>query len=119
MSGDLFLVLVGKKKRQKNCQDCCGERFGKILWEKVRRKQLGYKIRRQHIIGVFIVDFVCITKKLVIELDGKIHQYQQEYDKARTERLNEMDFQVIRFTNEQIMSDLEEVLEEIRESLKN
>lgn len=89
----------------------------RLLWECVRRKQLGHKIRRQHIIDVFIIDFVCVDKLLVIELDGKIHEYQKDYDEVRTERLNEMGFRVIRFTNEDIMNDLGRVLNEIKEHL--
>lgn len=92
----------------------------KIIWELVRNKRLnGYKFRRQHIIDVFIVDFVCLKKKLIIEIDGKIHDFQKEYDKERTLFLNEMDFQVIRFTNDQVLHNLEYVTQEILTNLNS
>lgn len=82
----------------------------KILWEIIRNKQLGgFKFRRQHIIGVFIVDFVCIRAKLVIEVDGRIHDFQKDYDEARTMYLNTEGFEVIRFWNEDVLYELEKV----------
>lgn len=89
----------------------------KIMWELLRNKKTGHKIRRQHIIDSFIADFVCLTKKLVIEIDGKIHLQQKEYDALRTERLNELGFQVIRFTNEEVISDSSVVVMKIKETL--
>ena len=85
----------------------------KKLWEAIRNRKLEYKFRRQHIIDVFIVDFVCLEKKLVIELDGKIHEFQKDYDSARTLFLNEVGFEVIRFKNERVLSDIVNVLKEI------
>jgi very-short-patch-repair endonuclease len=89
----------------------------KIMWEYLRNKKTGYKIRRQHIIDDFITDFVCLSKKIVIEIDGKIHLQQQEYDALRTERLNELDFEVIRFTNEEVFANPEKVALKIKEKL--
>ena len=74
----------------------------KVMWEYFRNKKTGYKIRRQHIIDDFITDFVCLSKKTVIEIDGKIHLQQKEYDELRTARLNELGYEVIRFTNEEV-----------------
>jgi very-short-patch-repair endonuclease len=74
----------------------------KILWECLRSCKTGYKIRRQHVIGKYIVDFVCLSHKLVIEVDGEIHLHQQEQDKLRTYDLNDMGYTVIRFTNEEV-----------------
>ena len=70
-----------------------------ILWEELRNSKLGHKVRRQHAIGVFIADFVCLDKKLVIEVDGGYHNSseQQEADKARTEYLSVLGYKVIRF----------------------
>ncbi|MEZ4887702.1 MAG: endonuclease domain-containing protein [Chitinophagales bacterium] len=91
----------------------------KVLWELVRNKQLGgFKFRRQHIIGVFIVDFVCIGAKLVIEVDGRIHDFQKEYDEARTKFLNVEGFEVIRFKNEEVLYDIEKVKLKIVELLE-
>ncbi|RKY90397.1 MAG: methionine synthase, partial [Ignavibacteriae bacterium] len=76
-----------------------------ILWEQLKSKQLeGYKFRRQHIIGQYIADFVCLSKKLVIEIDGLIHQLSEniESDEIRTEWLESKGYNVIRFTNEEV-----------------
>ncbi len=89
----------------------------KALWHELRNKILGYKFRRQHIIDVFIVDFVCILKKLVIEVDGKNHLCTKEYDDARTEFLNSEGFEVIRFTNEEVLNSMHIVLEAVRNRL--
>ena len=90
----------------------------KVLWEVVRNKQLGgFKFRRQHIIDVFIVDFVCIKAKLVIEVDGKIHDLQKEYDEERTRYLNDYGFKVIRFKNEEVLNKIDWVKKEIVKAL--
>lgn len=87
-----------------------------VLWELLRNKQLeNFKFRRQHIIGQYIADFICLSHKLVIEVDGKIHQLpaNKESDEARTNWLQSQGFKVIRFTNEQVLFDPENVLSEI------
>ncbi|OJJ20326.1 hypothetical protein BKI52_17840 [marine bacterium AO1-C] len=89
----------------------------KVLWKYLRRKQTGYKVRRQHIIDDFITDFVCLSKKLVIEIDGKIHLQQKEYDRLRTARLNELGYQVIRFTNEEVLAKPDRIKAKIKEYL--
>ena len=63
-----------------------------LLWKYLRNKRTGYKIRRQHIIGKFVADFVCLPKKLIIEVDGKINEKQKEQDEHRTEILNQLDY---------------------------
>ncbi|WP_042005482.1 DUF559 domain-containing protein, partial [Capnocytophaga canis] len=90
-----------------------------ILWEKLKSKKLDAKFRRQHVIGDYIVDFVCLAKRLIIEVDGGYHntENQQVLDKERTEILNELGFEVIRFTNEEVVADLENVLQKIQEKL--
>ena len=77
-----------------------------MLWESLRKHKAGYHIRRQHIIGKFIVDFVCLEKKLVIEVDGDIHDHQQEEDAQRTVFLEKEGFEVIRFRNEEVYEDI-------------
>ncbi|HNC31361.1 MAG TPA: class I tRNA ligase family protein, partial [Cyclobacteriaceae bacterium] len=89
-----------------------------ILWQEVRNSKLGYKIRRQHAIGTFIADFVCLDRRTVIEIDGDYHLNNVEYDDARTAFLNEAGFQVIRFTNDEIKGDLQKVLEKIKSTLE-
>ena len=88
----------------------------RLLWEHLRAKQLSVKFNRQHIIGDYIVDFICIEKKLIIEVDGGYHsEYEQiEKDEFRTQRLNDMGFSVIRFKNEEISGDISNVLNKIK-----
>lgn len=70
----------------------------KLLWSKLRSRQLsGVKFRRRHVIGAYIVDFVCIEKQLVIELDGGQHAEQVSHDQQRTAFLAEQGFRVLRF----------------------
>ena len=87
----------------------------------IRAKRLSVKFNRQHIIGDYIVDFVCIEKKLVIEVDGGYHsEYEQiEKDENRTLRLHDWGFNVIRFKNEDILRDISSVLEIIKINLNN
>jgi very-short-patch-repair endonuclease len=89
----------------------------KLIWEYLRNKKTGHKIRRQHIIDDFITDFVCLSKKVVIEIDGKIHLNQKEYDVLRTLRLNELGYDVIRFTNEEVFANPQFVFSRIKENL--
>ena len=91
-----------------------------LLWQTLRNRQVdGYKFRRQHSIGSFIADFVCVAQKLVVEVDGDYHiaAEQQDFDKARTIYLNNLGFTVIRFKNEDVLKDLGKVLGEIRRVL--
>ena len=90
-----------------------------ILWQSLRANKTGYHIRRQHIIDEFIVDFVCLKKKLTIEVDGGYHNTteQQDYDVARTKFLSELGFTEIRFTNNEVINDIEAVIKKIKEKL--
>tara|TARA_R110002167_G_scaffold66040_13_gene187111 strand:+ start:7902 stop:10436 length:2535 start_codon:yes stop_codon:yes gene_type:complete len=92
-----------------------------ILWEQLKTKKLDSKFRRQHIVHEFIVDFICISKKLIIEVDGKYHNTieQKEADELRTTILTELGFKVIRFTNEEVIADIESVLSKISQDLKS
>jgi very-short-patch-repair endonuclease len=92
----------------------------KILWEQLRNNKLdGHKFRRQHPIGKFIVDFYCHEKKLIVELDGGIHdeEYVKERDESRTFELENFELHVIRFQNEEIFRNLDSVLNQIKWSL--
>jgi very-short-patch-repair endonuclease len=81
------------------------------LWQALKNRQLGnLRWRCQHPIGRFIVDFYCPSRRLVVEVDGGIHQQQQDYDAARTEHLQEYGYTIIRFSNEAVESNLEAVL---------
>ncbi len=82
-----------------------------ILWQQLRNRNfLGFKFRRQFIIPPYIVDFVCLEKRLVIELDGSQHMDNVEYDNQRTLFLNENDFKVVRFWNNDVLKNLDSVL---------
>jgi len=93
----------------------------RILWESLRGKNIGFKFRRQHIIDEFIVDFVNLEKNLVIEVDGGYHNKieQQEIDEIRTLILNDLGFKVVRFSNEQIIGDIDSVIKTIEQHLKS
>lgn len=86
----------------------------KLLWSKIRRKQLnGVKFCRQKIVGNYIVDFLSFEKKLIIELDGGQHADQVEYDKKRTAFLEQQGFTVIRFWNTEVLLETDSVLEQL------
>jgi ATP-dependent DNA helicase RecG len=93
----------------------------RILWECLRGKKLDYKFRRQHIIDEFIVDFVNLEKNLVVEVDGGYHNRleQIEVDEIRAHILKDLGFKVIRFTNEQVIGDIDNVLNQIEKQLKS
>jgi very-short-patch-repair endonuclease len=89
------------------------------LWSALRRRQMaGLKFRCQHPVGRFIVDFYCPACKLVIEVDGDIHTQQEAYDQFRTEQLQAFGYQVLRFTNKEVLNDLPSVLIRILQGAK-
>jgi very-short-patch-repair endonuclease len=88
----------------------------KFLWKCLRRKRLkGLKFRRQHPIGRYIADFYCPEARLVIELDGKIHQVkdQKEYDRSRQEIIEMRGVRVLRIKNAEIGQDIESVIRKV------
>lgn len=88
-----------------------------LLWQEIRNHKLGVKFRRQHLIDDFSVDFVCLNKNLIIEIDGEYHESQKEQDDNRTYELGKLGFKVIRFKNEEIIHNLDDVLENIKTEL--
>lgn len=90
----------------------------KILWQHLRRQQLGLKFRRQQPLRLkiqgrtqlFIADFYCREAKLVIEVDGKIHARQKDYDEARDHLINQLGFQILRVTNEIVIGEIATVV---------
>ena len=90
----------------------------KFLWQHLRNRQLnGCKFRRQQPISPYIVDFACLEKKLIIELDGSQHMKAMEYDKPRDNFLKGKGFTVLRFWNNEIFAETEAVLELIYRKL--
>ena len=88
-----------------------------LLWQELKGSKLGYKFRRQHGIGPFIVDFYCPKLKLVIEVDGETHFQQEdiEYDLGRTSFLIQEKIQVVRVTNNEVRLSMEDVIELIKQ----
>lgn len=116
-SGDNFHFLEQKaKEMRENMTEA-----ETVLWEALKSKHIGDKFRRQHIIGNFIADFVCLSKRLVIEVDGGYHtdDTQQGLDEGRAEELKQLGFEVIRFTNEEVLNNLDKVVHQITEKLSS
>ena len=83
-----------------------------LLWGRLRKKQVaGQKFRRQHPIDKYIVDFVCLEKMIIVELDGSQHANRTGYDSDRTGFLKAQGFEIIRFWNNEIFNETEAVLE--------
>ncbi len=90
-----------------------------LLWEKLKTKKLGHKFRQQHPIDNYIVDFVCLSKKLIIEVDGDIHKFQKEEDQERQLLLEEKKgYTFLRFTNNEVLNDTNKVVAKIEDTLK-
>jgi adenine-specific DNA-methyltransferase len=88
------------------------------LWHLLRGRELaGYKFRRQVPLGPYVADFVCLSARLIVELDGGQHGEQINYDSDRTKRLEAEDFRVLRFWNSQVFEEREAVLETILSAL--
>lgn len=90
----------------------------KVLWSKLNKNQiLGLQFRRQHPIDKFIVDFFCAKIKLVVEIDGSIHDIPeyQNHDLGRTDILNDFGITVVRFTNEQIINEIDYIVNQIKD----
>jgi len=112
----LYKALKEKAKEMRNKPT----EAEKLLWNVLSNKGIdGYKCRRQHIIGEYIVDFVCLEKKLVIEVDGSIHNLKEqiEHDKQRTEWLESKGFKIVRFKNQEVLNNLFETIENIKKEL--
>ena len=86
-----------------------------FLWQHLRNQQIGIKFRRQHVIGDYIADFVSIEHQLIIEVDGKYHEQesQQQNDKIRSEYLKTKGYHILRFTNEEVLNNIEKVVSTI------
>ena len=110
--GEVFNFARVLRKEQTSAED--------LLWNRLRGSKLdGHKFRRQHPIKNWIADFYCHDAKLVIEVDGRIHLDKQvkQNDEDRTYELESMGLKVIRFTNEEVESNIENVLKQIKNYL--
>ena len=110
-SPDRYVLLKGYARENRKNATLAED----VLWNYLRRGVSGVKFLRQHVIGDCIVDFVSRQKGLVVEVDGGYHSEprQQESDELREEELERMGYYVIRFSNEEVMNDIESVLDEI------
>jgi len=91
----------------------------KLFWSEVRNRKLGgFKFKRQVPIGPYIADFVCLDEKLIIELDGPLHDGRAVYDANRDEALRQLGYRVLRFTNDDVAGDFAGVLATILHALR-
>jgi len=86
-----------------------------VLWQELRKEKIGYRFRRQVSIDAFIVDFYCHELKLIIEVDGPIHNEQKDYDEIREEYLKNLGYSILRFTNEEVLFYRENTIQKIKE----
>lgn len=89
----------------------------KLLWQSLRKEQLSVKFRRQHPFAPYIVDFVCLERKLIVELDGGQHADKLSYDKQRDLFLQSMGYTVLRFWNNEVFENTAGVLAVIMQTL--
>ena len=90
----------------------------RALWQHLRLRQLrGYKFRRQQSIGCYIVDFVCLEKRLIVEVDGGQHAEQALYDAKRTGWLETQGFRIVRFWDDEVLKQIDSVTQVIWEAL--
>jgi very-short-patch-repair endonuclease len=91
----------------------------RLLWKHLRMRQLGaYKFRRQQPIGNYIVDFICLEKKLIIELDGGQHTEQVKYDEKRSAWLRGRGYRVLRYWNHDVLKSTDIVMANILEEIE-
>lgn len=109
-------TLVSRRKELRKNQTPQEEK----LWWYLRDKRLGIKFRRQHSIGGYIVDFYCSEKRLIVEVDGEIHDQKEnkEYDSLRDKYFQDLDYKVLRFPNTEIEQNVNEALKTIQYYLK-
>jgi very-short-patch-repair endonuclease len=109
---DLISLSRNLRKRQTDAEN--------LIWRHLRRKQLkGLKFRRQHPIGKYIVDFVCLEKQLILEIDGGQHAIKQGKDNERDDWLMAEGYQILRFWNNEVLENFPGFLETIRVNCLN
>ncbi|MHB9027530.1 MAG: endonuclease domain-containing protein [Candidatus Latescibacterota bacterium] len=91
----------------------------KALWSRIRRQQVdGLRFRKQHPIGRYIVDFCCFDSRLIVEVDGGVHDKRKEYDQNRDAFLAGGGYTVLRFPNDEVLQRIEKVIEAIRNAVQ-
>ncbi|MDR7153379.1 BirA family biotin operon repressor/biotin-[acetyl-CoA-carboxylase] ligase [Sphingobium xenophagum] len=89
----------------------------RLLWQQLRNRKLGYKFSRQMPVGPYFADFLCREVKLIIELDGESHNHTVEYDTRRDDYCHSQGYQILRFSNADVMGNLEGVVTHIQTTL--
>ena len=114
--GATHLIFENAKHLRKNMT-----KAENILWNYLRKGINGFKFRRQHPIGIYIADFFCHKAKLVIELDGSVHNQEdvKSNDEMRQKNLQNWGYEVLRFKNEQVFKQIDDVLNIISEIVNN
>lgn len=112
---EIFNQSIFKNRRKELRKSVTSQEFK--LWFYLKNKNLGSKFRRQHSIGPYVADFYCKEKKLIIELDGSQHVKSKEYDKERDNYLKILGIKVLRFWNNEIDKNIEEVLIKIKKEM--
>ena len=112
--GASYLLFENAKKLRNNMTGA-----EMMLWMHIREGINGFKVRRQHPIGLYVADFYCHKARLIIELDGSIHNLKdiQIQDKDRQKDLERWGYHVIRFTNKEIQEGIDRVIDEIRKTI--
>ncbi len=110
-------ILKERRKELRKKQTKAEEK----LWFELRHEKLGYKFKRQHSIGGYILDFYCPQKKLIIELDGEVHDTKEarEYDAVRDKYFKELGYTTLRFLNREVEDGVKMVLEKIENLINN
>ena len=118
LTGGKFSHLLIEKAKKNRLNPTDAE---KVLWSELKSKSLEFKFRQQHLINDFIVDFVCLSKKLIIEVDGEYHftNEQIQLDQKRTSILNDLGYKVIRFKNEEVIGTISSVIDKINAELNS
>ncbi|MCX6755045.1 MAG: DUF559 domain-containing protein [Candidatus Nomurabacteria bacterium] len=112
---EIFNTKITRENRRNLRKNMTEEE--RILWVQIRDNKLGVKFRRQVGVGNYIVDFYCIEKNLVVELDGSQHLENKEYDKDREVFMDSLGLKTLRFWNQDVRKNLNGVLDIIRKSL--
>lgn len=106
-------IVAKARKLRRNSTD-----VERRLWHRIRDKQIDeFRFRRQRPIGRYIVDFICLEAKLIVELDGGQHATSDEYDKSRTAFLESLGYRVVRFWNNEVTENMDGVLQRLHENL--
>jgi very-short-patch-repair endonuclease len=114
-AADLKLYgVLSEKAKEMRLHPTDAER---CLWGLLQNKKMGFKFRRQHVIYRYIVDFYCVEKSLIIEVDGSVHDSQKIRDQARENILQSLGCKILRFSNEQVLNNAEAVIAKIQAAL--